>query len=79
MTYKRLKLLGFKFDVHRCLNEASEVEGTQDDPKDFSTVMKVDTHIHLSAAMVCSRVGPFFCPSLTPRERFRLRSTFWNS
>eukprot|EP01122_Echinamoeba_exundans_P017861 TRINITY_DN980_c0_g1_i3.p1 TRINITY_DN980_c0_g1~~TRINITY_DN980_c0_g1_i3.p1 ORF type:complete len:1088 (+),score=165.49 TRINITY_DN980_c0_g1_i3:521-3784(+) len=59
MTYKRLKLLSYKFDVHRCLNDPAEIEGTQDDPRDFSTVMKVDTHIHLSAAMTSKHLLEF--------------------
>lgn len=59
VSYRRLKFLSLNFDVHRALNDSVELEGTQTDPRDFSTVMKVDTHIHLSAAMVRLFLPPF--------------------
>jgi len=41
------------------LNQQREAQESMRDPKDFSNVMKVDTHIHLSAAMtsVCQYYG----------------------
>lgn len=33
------------------MNDSFERMGTMSDPKDFSTVIKVDTHVHLAAGM----------------------------
>lgn len=65
-SWKRLKQLDFSFHFHRLLNEAQEIESTQmDDPKDFSNVVKVDTHIHLAAAMTAKHLLTFIKRKLT--------------
>mmetsp|Transcript_14246 Transcript_14246/g.36439 ORF Transcript_14246/g.36439 Transcript_14246/m.36439 type:complete len:1280 (+) Transcript_14246:43-3882(+) len=48
---ERLKFLQFKYQCHKLLNGGREERASLHDPKDFSSVMKVDTHIHLAAAM----------------------------
>jgi AMP deaminase len=48
---ERLKFLQFKYQCHKLLNGSREERASLHDPKDFSSVMKVDTHIHLAAAM----------------------------
>ena len=59
LTYQRLKLLEHKFDVHRSLNKSREQDSSVKDPKDFSNIVKVDTHIHLAAAMTPKHLFEF--------------------
>jgi AMP deaminase len=59
LSYKRLKILQLKYDLHVLLNGAREQAASQDDPRDFGNVMKVDTHIHLSAAMTSKHLLDF--------------------
>ncbi|PRP84100.1 AMP deaminase [Planoprotostelium fungivorum] len=56
LTYQRLKFLEAKFNLHKLLNEKRETEGSQSDPKDFSNIVKVDTHIHLAAGMTAAHL-----------------------
>eukprot|EP01128_Nolandella_sp_AFSM9_P012338 TRINITY_DN9181_c0_g1_i1.p1 TRINITY_DN9181_c0_g1~~TRINITY_DN9181_c0_g1_i1.p1 ORF type:complete len:1292 (-),score=311.78 TRINITY_DN9181_c0_g1_i1:89-3964(-) len=51
LTYKRMKMIHHRFKLHKKLNSLRELKATQHDSRDFSNVLKVDTHIHLSAAM----------------------------
>lgn len=50
-SYWRLKLLENKFQLHTKLNRYLEKEANKCDVKDWNTVTKVDTHVHLAAAM----------------------------
>ena len=59
LSYKRLKILHLKYDLHVLLNGAREQTASQDDPRDFGNVMKVDTHVHLSAAMTSKHLLDF--------------------
>ncbi len=74
-SWNRLKQLDFCFHFHHLLNEAQELENTQlDDPKDFSNVIKVDTHIHLAAAMTAKHLLSFMkrklkeCPDTVHKQ-----------
>lgn len=58
-TYERLKVLELKFDMHRNLNSSLELESTKEDIRDFQNVYKVDTHVHLAAAMTASQLLDF--------------------
>eukprot|EP01116_Phalansterium_solitarium_P022127 TRINITY_DN7192_c0_g3_i2.p1 TRINITY_DN7192_c0_g3~~TRINITY_DN7192_c0_g3_i2.p1 ORF type:complete len:1500 (+),score=445.22 TRINITY_DN7192_c0_g3_i2:106-4500(+) len=58
-SYHRLKVLEYKYDMHMLANELLEVAATKSDPQDFSTVIKVDTHIHLAAGMTASHLLDF--------------------
>lgn len=59
LTYKRLRMLHNRFKLHKLLNERREAVESEDDPRDFSNVVKVDTHIHLSAAMTGKHLFDF--------------------
>lgn len=51
-AYKRLELLGAKYNLHVLLNEIRENDATKSVPhRDFYNVRKVDTHVHHSACM----------------------------
>eukprot|EP00026_Physarum_polycephalum_P000345 Phypoly_transcript_00345.p1 GENE.Phypoly_transcript_00345~~Phypoly_transcript_00345.p1 ORF type:complete len:1272 (-),score=156.56 Phypoly_transcript_00345:88-3903(-) len=50
-AYWRLKILERKFELHTKLNRNAEKEANKYDVKDWATVTKVDTHVHLAAAM----------------------------
>eukprot|EP01094_Clydonella_sp_ATCC50884_P001547 TRINITY_DN11159_c0_g1_i1.p1 TRINITY_DN11159_c0_g1~~TRINITY_DN11159_c0_g1_i1.p1 ORF type:complete len:1275 (+),score=439.06 TRINITY_DN11159_c0_g1_i1:252-4076(+) len=56
VTYERLRMLDTKWEFHRLLNHEREESGTLHDPRDFTTVVKVDNHIHLAAAMTCKHL-----------------------
>jgi hypothetical protein len=49
---ERVLVLEFKFELHINLNEKRESNASQMDSKDFTNVIKVDTHIHLAAGML---------------------------
>eukprot|EP01125_Pyxidicula_operculata_P001830 TRINITY_DN1168_c0_g1_i2.p1 TRINITY_DN1168_c0_g1~~TRINITY_DN1168_c0_g1_i2.p1 ORF type:complete len:1179 (+),score=208.21 TRINITY_DN1168_c0_g1_i2:720-4256(+) len=68
LSYKRLRLLHCKFKLHVLLNASREVDATQDDPRDFSTVVKVDTHIHLAAAMTAKHLLDFIKHRISSEE-----------
>ena len=52
MTYRRLKLLEARFDLHTMLNASAENEVQRAVPhRDFYNCRKVDTHVHHSACM----------------------------
>lgn len=69
LSYKRLKILNLKYDLHVLLNGSREAAASQNDPRDFGNVMKVDTHIHLSAAMTSKHLLDFI------RNKLRNAST----
>eukprot|EP01080_Neovahlkampfia_damariscottae_P001011 gene1011-9917_t len=51
-SFRRLKLLDLKFQLHKTLNHAEELQEQKLVPhRDFYNVRKVDTHIHLSSSM----------------------------
>lgn len=51
-AYARLRILEAKFNLHKILNSDRERQQQKNAPhRDFYNVCKVDTHIHLSAAM----------------------------
>eukprot|EP01124_Arcella_intermedia_P005786 TRINITY_DN13409_c0_g1_i1.p1 TRINITY_DN13409_c0_g1~~TRINITY_DN13409_c0_g1_i1.p1 ORF type:complete len:1291 (-),score=286.12 TRINITY_DN13409_c0_g1_i1:18-3410(-) len=56
LAYKRLRMCHQNFKLHRLLNQDREEEAIQDDPRDFSNIVKVDTHIHLAAAMTAKHL-----------------------
>eukprot|EP01127_Copromyxa_protea_P010894 TRINITY_DN2702_c0_g1_i1.p1 TRINITY_DN2702_c0_g1~~TRINITY_DN2702_c0_g1_i1.p1 ORF type:complete len:1285 (-),score=241.81 TRINITY_DN2702_c0_g1_i1:35-3889(-) len=58
-TYFRLRWLHSSFKMHAQLNSRREQEATEDDPRDFHTIVKVDTHIHLAAAMTARHLLSF--------------------
>eukprot|EP01114_Cavostelium_apophysatum_P013826 TRINITY_DN3441_c0_g1_i3.p1 TRINITY_DN3441_c0_g1~~TRINITY_DN3441_c0_g1_i3.p1 ORF type:complete len:1400 (-),score=428.10 TRINITY_DN3441_c0_g1_i3:135-4334(-) len=58
-TYQRLKVLEYKYDIHRILNEETEKLASKSDPKHFSNIVKVDTHIHLAAGMTSRHLLEF--------------------
>eukprot|EP01117_Protostelium_nocturnum_P017681 TRINITY_DN7238_c0_g1_i1.p1 TRINITY_DN7238_c0_g1~~TRINITY_DN7238_c0_g1_i1.p1 ORF type:complete len:1372 (+),score=486.98 TRINITY_DN7238_c0_g1_i1:123-4238(+) len=58
-TYKRLKYLEYKFELHKMMNRDREILAAKFDPKDFSNVFKVDTHVHLAAAMTAGHLLDF--------------------
>ncbi|KAL6048669.1 AMP deaminase [Balamuthia mandrillaris] len=59
-SYERLKVLEYRWHFHSLLNAGKEILSSQtDDPKDFSNVAKVDTHIHLAAAMTSKHLLSF--------------------
>mmetsp|Transcript_1531 Transcript_1531/g.2032 ORF Transcript_1531/g.2032 Transcript_1531/m.2032 type:complete len:727 (-) Transcript_1531:42-2222(-) len=52
ITFKRLRLLESKFNLHVLLNEQQEASVSKSVPhRDFYNVRKVDTHVHHSSAM----------------------------
>jgi AMP deaminase len=59
LSYERMKLLELRFKLHLLLNREREKEASVYDPKDFDTVTKVDTHIHLAAAMTEKHLTEF--------------------
>eukprot|EP01119_Soliformovum_irregulare_P025020 TRINITY_DN9131_c0_g1_i1.p1 TRINITY_DN9131_c0_g1~~TRINITY_DN9131_c0_g1_i1.p1 ORF type:complete len:1428 (-),score=462.09 TRINITY_DN9131_c0_g1_i1:547-4461(-) len=59
LTYKRLKMLEYKYGLHLILNDRREKRASKSDPKDFSTVVKVDTHVHLAAGMTAKHLLQF--------------------
>lgn len=59
MSYRRLQVLQLKYDLHVLMNGGREQAASQNDPRDFGNVMKVDTHIHLSAAMTSKHLLDF--------------------
>jgi AMP deaminase len=51
-SFRRLKLLELKFQLHKTLNHSEELTEQKVVPhRDFYNVRKVDTHIHLSSSM----------------------------
>lgn len=51
-AFNRLKMLELKFTLYKVMNERSELKEQKSVPhRDFYNVRKVDTHIHLTAAM----------------------------
>jgi AMP deaminase len=52
------------------INDLREQRATQFDPRDFYTIIKVDTHVHLSAAMTSKHLLDFIkhkvktCPNV---------------
>jgi len=58
-TYYQLKKLDAKWRFHNLLNGKLELDATKLDPKDFSNVVKVDTHIHLAAGMTAHQLLSF--------------------
>jgi hypothetical protein len=71
LTYLRLRLLEYKYDFYMLLNDSREQRATHMDPRDFNTVIKVDTHVHLSAAMTSKHLLDFIkhkvktCPNVS--------------
>jgi AMP deaminase len=59
LSYQRLKALEYCYDLHLLLNENRELASIKNDPKDFSNIIKVDTHIHLAAAMTAQHLLQF--------------------
>ncbi|PRP81669.1 AMP deaminase [Planoprotostelium fungivorum] len=52
VCFKRLEILGAKYNLHMLLNETEEMAAAKRVPhRDFYNIRKVDTHIHHSAAM----------------------------
>lgn len=52
LSFKRLRLLEAKFEMHKILNNDKEKAEQKTVPhRDFYNVYKIDTHIHLSSAM----------------------------
>lgn len=49
----------YLFDLHVNMNSQRETEGSIKDPKDVTSIYKVDTHIHLAAAMTVKQVTEF--------------------
>lgn len=50
--HQRLRQLGLKMEVHMTYNKDNEIEQQKNKMfRDFSTIRKVDTHIHHSACM----------------------------
>eukprot|EP00727_Mastigamoeba_balamuthi_P014158 m51a1_g9365 AMP deaminase, putative (1295) ;mRNA; f:176563-182012 len=47
----RLRVLEKKYKFHKLLNLMRELKAIRDDPTDSSNCVKVDTHVHLAAAM----------------------------
>lgn len=50
-SYRRLELLKMNYKFHKILNAAEEEQGTKTDTADFTTITKVDNHIHAASAM----------------------------
>lgn len=59
LSYRRLQVLQLKYELHTLMNSGREAAASQNDPRDFGNVMKVDTHIHLSAAMTSKHLLDF--------------------
>ncbi|PRP86453.1 AMP deaminase [Planoprotostelium fungivorum] len=59
LTYKRLKFLESKFNFHKLLNADRELLASKLDTKDFTNIIKVDTHVHLAAAMTARHLLHF--------------------
>lgn len=72
LSYFRLRWLHSSFKMHTQLNSRREQDATevnchsqnsphtlQDDPRDFQNIVKVDTHIHLAAAMTARHLLSF--------------------
>lgn len=58
--YLRLKMLSEKFKIHLLFNKDKEIFEQQKTQKvDFYNTMKVDTHIHHSAAMRANQLLKF--------------------
>lgn len=49
--YRRLELLKMNYQFHKLLNAADEERGTKTDTADFTTITKVDNHIHAASSM----------------------------
>ena len=45
--------------MHSCMNRSQEKATSVTDPRDFSNIVKVDTHIHLAAAMTSKALFEF--------------------
>lgn len=58
-TYTRLKLMEHRFECFLQLNKLRELEQTKMDRQDWTKVAKVDTHIHLAAAMTSPMLFEF--------------------
>jgi AMP deaminase len=50
-SLKRLKVLEYAFNFHKLLNSRREVNAAKYTPMDSSTIVRVDTHVHLAAGM----------------------------
>ena len=59
LSYERMKILELKFLIHKNLNSTLELDATTEDVRDFHNVFKVDTHVHLAAAMTASQLLAF--------------------
>lgn len=53
------------YNLYINLNSQNEFQATIKDPKDFSNVIKVDTHIHLAAAMTPKKLLNFIVDKAT--------------
>ena len=54
-----IEVLEYKFGAHKLLNQITEKLATKSDPKDFSNIIKIDTHIHLAAGMTSNHLLEF--------------------
>ncbi|MDP2438593.1 MAG: hypothetical protein Q8P67_22860 [archaeon] len=68
LSYERMKLLELKYQMHTGLNSALEQEATTEDIRDFHNVYKVDTHVHLAAAMTASQLLRFIKEKLVAEK-----------
>jgi len=72
--YKRLKLLQMKFDIHlMCNAERESLQQQAMAKKDFYNTVKVDNHVHLSAAMNQKHLQKFIKKKLTTEPEVIVR------
>lgn len=78
LSFKRLRLLEAKFELHKILNNDKEKAEQKTVPhRDFYNVYKIDTHIHLSSAMNQKHLLNFIKRKLHTEPDVRLLSHYF--
>ena len=71
---KRLTVLEYLFDAHMLLNSEAENKSNTVDTRDFYSITKVDTHVHLSAAFAPKDLLSFIREKILDTETFSSKS-----
>ena len=59
LSKRRLKLLSVRFDAHVLLNGSAEKNSMKNSPKHFTTMVKVDNHLHTSSCATAHHLLQF--------------------